>query len=215
MMITTILCDLDNTLYPLSAGLTQAVDERMTEYVQRHYAIGLEEALALRQEFFAAHGSTLRGMLERGFSDSEDYMRYVHAVEYAAYLKLDAELDTALDALPARKVIFTNAPAEHAEAVLKVLGLRRHFERIFDIRFMQFRAKPDPQAYRRVLAELACTPREALLIEDTAHNLPPARELGITNVFIGDAAATDCADFVAPTILDALGFVRGLMAVSG
>ena len=31
--ITAILFDLDNTLYPLSVGLTKAIDKRMTAYV--------------------------------------------------------------------------------------------------------------------------------------------------------------------------------------
>lgn len=209
--ITAILFDLDNTLYPLSVGLTKAIDERMTAYVQRYKGVSLEEALALRQHYMANHGSTLRGLQMTGAVDADDYLRDVHDVVYESYLALDEALDRELAALGAvKKAIFTNAPLEHAERVLRLLGIARHFEQIFDIRFMDYRAKPDPFAYERALAELGADPARTLLVEDTARNLPPARALGLTTIFIGEAAADD-ADYTAANILEALEVVRGLV----
>ena len=209
--ITTILFDLDNTLYPLSVGLTKAIDERMTAYVQRHKSVSVEEALTLRQEYMANHGSTLRGLQMTGAVDADDYMRDVHDVVYESYLALDEALDRELGALAnVRKAIFTNAPLEHAERVLRLLGIERHFEQVFDIRFMEYRAKPDPFAYERALSALQADPARTLLVEDTARNLPPAHTLGLTTIFIGDAPVPN-ADYTVTSILEALEVVKGLV----
>src|SRR5689334_15771412 len=127
--ITAILFDLDNTLYPLSVGLTTAIDERMTAYVQRHKGVSLEQALALRQDYMANHGSTLRGLQMTDQVDPDDYLRDVHDVVYESFLAIDEALDGELAALgDVRKAIFTNAPLEHAERVLRLLGIAHHFE---------------------------------------------------------------------------------------
>jgi putative hydrolase of the HAD superfamily len=209
--ITAILFDLDNTLYPLSAGLTTAIDERMTAYVQRHKGVSLEQALALRQDYMANHGSTLRGLQMTDKVDPDDYLRDVHDIAYESFLAIDEALDGELAALgDVRKAIFTNAPLEHAERVLRLLGIARHFEQVFDIRFMDFRAKPDPYAYERALDALGAEAARTLLVEDTARNLPPARALGLTTIFIGEAPVAN-ADYTAPNILEALEIVKTLI----
>jgi putative hydrolase of the HAD superfamily len=210
MPITTLLFDLDNTLYPFASGLTQAIDERMTAYVQRLLGIDAAQALALRRESSARHGMTLYWLMAEHGVDGDAYLRDVHTIEYAAFLRADAELDRRLGELPGRKVIFTNAPSEHAKTVLELLGLARHFERIFDIRFCGLRGKPNPESYRQVLHALNCRPADALLVEDTARNLLPAQNLGITTVFIGEETP-DGADYNAPDILAALGVIRSIV----
>jgi putative hydrolase of the HAD superfamily len=209
--ITAILFDLDNTLYPLSVGLTTAIDERMTAYVQRHKGVSLEQALALRQDYMANHGSTLRGLQMTDKVDPDDYLRDVHDIAYESFLAIDEALDRELAALgDVRKAIFTNAPLEHAERVLRLLGIAHHFEQVFDIRFMDFRAKPDPYAYERALDALGAEPARTLLVEDTARNLPPAHALGLTTIFIGETPVAN-ADHTAPNILEALEVVKALI----
>lgn len=210
MTITTLLFDLDNTLYPLASGLTLAIDERMTAFVQRLLNVDAEQARTLRQDSVARHGMTLHWLMAEHGVDGDEYLRDVHAIEHAAYLQADTELDRLLGELPGRKVIFTNAPAEHAETVLNILGIARHFERIFDIRFSELAGKPQPQSYQRVLDALGCQASEALLVEDTARNLPPAQKIGITTVFVGEGTP-DGADHNALSILEALEVIHGLM----
>src|SRR4051812_39332126 len=117
MPISTLLFDLDNTLYPLASGLTQAIDERMTAYVARLLALDTDRARALRRESVARHGMTLHWLMAEHGVDGDAYLRDVHAINHGSYLQPDAELDRVLGELPGRKVIFTNAPTEHAEAV--------------------------------------------------------------------------------------------------
>jgi putative hydrolase of the HAD superfamily len=213
MRFDTILFDLDNTLYPASSGVDDALRVRMNAFVQRIVGCDEETAAAMRRAYFLAHGTTLRGLQSEYSFDVEDYLEYVHDLELDGLVAADAELDRLLDQIGARKVIFTNASSEHAARVLGQLGIARHFDRIFDIRYARFEPKPHPAAYRRILTELEARPANTILIEDTARNLPPARALGITTVLlaqpahgaIGDALAEPHhADMVVPDVRTAL-----------
>jgi putative hydrolase of the HAD superfamily len=100
--------------------------------------------------------------------------------------------------------------------VLAVLGIERHFEHLFDIRFFGFQPKPELSGYQRALDVLGVSGDQALLIEDTPKNLPPARSLGMTTILIGepdDNGSALVADYRAPDILAALRIVLELEAV--
>src|SRR5262249_26655532 len=163
MPISAVLFDLDNTLYPASSGLMHGVDTRITEYVQKLLGLDLEEAKEVRRRYFVEYGTTLRGLQFHHSVDPEDYLAYVHDLVLESFLPSDAELDHLLSQVAASKAIFPNAPGDYARRVLEVLGIARHFERIFDIRFSGFQPKPEPAAYRRALDALAVDGTEVLL----------------------------------------------------
>jgi putative hydrolase of the HAD superfamily len=212
MLISAVLFDLDNTLYPASSGLMHSVDTRITEYVQTLLGVAPTEAMDLRRQYFIDYGTTLRGLQHHHTVDPEDYLAYVHDLALESFLASDAELDRLLGEVAVAKAIFTNAPGDYARRVLATLGIERHFEQVFDIRFHGFQPKPDPVAYRRVLDALSVPGAEAVFIEDTPQNLCPARALGMTTILIGaePAGACEVADFVAPDILAALRVVLEL-----
>ncbi len=212
MTIRAILFDLDNTIYPATSGVMQCIDRRISEYVQQELGLSEAEACELRRSLFRTYGTTLRGLQQHyGHVETEHYLRFVHDVAIESLLQCDTALDAALARIPARKAIFTNSPFEHAERVIRALGLAHHFERIFDLRCFQFVAKPHPSCYQYVLNELDIDGSEALLLEDTPHNLAPAKALGITTVLVG-AAMEICpdADYHAADILKALSIVQPL-----
>lgn len=213
MAITTVLFDLDNTLYSSTSGVTQLFDTRITEYVQNFLGLDMEAAREIRRSYFNDYGTTLRGLQQRYTVDVEHYLAYVHDLELGAVLALDAELDRLLDQLVSRKAIFTNSPAEHAERVLRALGIERHFDRVFDIRFSAFEPKPLIATYHRVLDALEVTGSQTIFIEDTAQNLVPARGLGMTTILISEQAydtGAPPADYVVKDIFAALQAVREL-----
>lgn len=198
-----VLFDLDNTVYPAASGLMQAVGQRITGYVTSKLGISEDEAHALRDRYFRAYGTTLRGLIEHHQVDYEEYLEHVHTLDYGSFLVADTELDRLLGELEARKAIFTNATAEHAKAVLGVLGIAHHFDPIFDIRFMELRSKPDPYGYRKALDVLGVSGSQAVLIEDTAQNLPPAKELGMRTLLVG-RQPHQAADHLVPDLRAAL-----------
>src|SRR6266508_3853911 len=212
MAISTILFDLDNTLYPASCGLMHRVDTRITEYVQKLLGVELAEAMDLRRQYFVDYGTTLRGLQRHHAVDAEDYLAYIHDLALESFLALDAELDLLLGRVSITKAIFTNAPAEYARRVLAALGIEGHFENLFDIRFFAFQPKPEPAAYRRVLDALRVAGPDVVFMEDTPQNLAPARALGMTTILVGELPDCDrsVADYVAPDILTALQLVLEL-----
>src|SRR5436853_7811008 len=113
MTISTILFDLDNTLYPASSGLMKGVDTRITEYVQNLLGLDLEAAQTLRKQYFTQYGTTLRGLECHHAVDPEDYLAYVHDLAIETFLASAAELDHLLSHGVATKPTLPNAPAEY------------------------------------------------------------------------------------------------------
>jgi putative hydrolase of the HAD superfamily len=201
-MIQTILFDLDETLYPRSVGIMDQIRRLILDYVSTQLGLPESEADHLRREYLRDYGTTMRGLQINHAIDADDYLDYVHKIRLEHYIKANPALDAALAALPQQKVIFTNASREHAEAVLKVLGVARHFERIVDVRDMGFESKPQPAAYRRICQMLGRRPEECLLVEDNVRNLLPAKELGMVTVLVGEdgVEAGKGVDYVIPRV---------------
>lgn len=183
-MIKYILFDLDETLYPATSGLMPAIGDRMRLYLEQRYDLDPERAHALQRRYWLEYGTTLRGLMLEREIDPQDYLDFVHNVEVAQYVHPDDRLRELLEKLPYEKVIFTNADAPHAERVLKRLGIRDQFSRVFDIVSVGFDCKPSRGAYEFVLKALGARGDECILVEDSVRNLPTARELGILTILV-------------------------------
>jgi len=186
-----ILFDLDETLYPRSAGLMQEIGARITRYLIERVGFSPETAQLKRRHYYTTYGTALRGLMLEESVDREDYLTFVHDCDLAAYIRADADLEAMLGRIPLTKTIFTNATQEHARRVLEMLGVAHHFARIVDIRATDFICKPDPAAYRRSLDLLGAQAGECILVEDNPRNLLPAGALGMTTILVDHA---DCAE---------------------
>ncbi|MBC7249868.1 MAG: pyrimidine 5'-nucleotidase [Anaerolineae bacterium] len=202
--------DLDDTLYPRDAGVMPAIGARIHQYMVERLGLEEERARSLRQTYLARYGTTMRGLLVHHHIDPEDYLQYVHLVPLADLLRPAPRLDAALSEIKAEKLIFTNATREHARRVLHTLGIERHFTRIVDIRDMDYRSKPHPAAYAKLLELLRARPPACLLVDDSARNLWPARELGMITVLVGDGHPAEGVDFVIEEIAEISEVVKRL-----
>ena len=203
-MISTILFDLDDTLYPRQAGIMDQIRTLMLSYMQERFNLSPKEADALRQRYFQTYGTTMRGLQINHHIDPDEFLHYVHDIPLDQFLGPNPELDAVLASLPQEKIIFTNASREHAEAVLAVLGIRRHFVQIVDVRDMDYESKPHAVAYRRICELLDVPPNQCLLVEDNVRNLAPAKALGMTTVLVGDGsqAGSDIVDYAIGRVED-------------
>ena len=203
-MTHVLLFDLDETLYPPEAGVMDYIRERMKAYVCQHLSLSPADADLLRQKYLREYGTTLRGLQINHQIDAEEYLRYVHDVPLTRCLKANPELDGVLAGIHLEKVLFTNASREHAERVLSLLGVRRRFSRIVDVRDMNYESKPQPAAYRRICDMLCTRPQDCLIVEDSLRNLLPAKALGMTTVLVGGSQPTssDGADVVIRRVED-------------
>jgi putative hydrolase of the HAD superfamily len=199
-VIRYILFDLDDTLYPASSGIMEMVRERIGQFMIERVGLPAEEVPRIRQEYLRRYGTTLRGLQTHHQVDPEDYLAYVHDVPLEQYIRPNPELDCMLERIPVEKVIFTNASEEHARKVLRVLGIERHFTRVFDIRRLNWLCKPDPGAYLQVLAGLGARPEECLLVDDSIPNVASAKVLGMPAILVGPGPC-DVADRVIGDLL--------------
>ncbi|MCG8355778.1 MAG: pyrimidine 5'-nucleotidase [Kiloniellales bacterium] len=207
------LFDLDNTLYPASCDLFAQIDRRMQRFIEETLDLDPATARQTQKRFFQQHGTTLRGLMDHHGIDPDIYLDYVHDIELDA-LSPNPALDAAIAALPGRKLIFTNASAAHASRVTERLGITAHFEAVFDIVAADYRPKPNPTIYARLVENHGLEPSRTVFIEDSARNLAPAAALGMTTVWLaGDtrwAGNGHEADFVHHVIEDLTDWLLGL-----
>src|SRR5437764_10793037 len=130
--VETWVFDLDNTLYPHHVNLWQQVDARIRDYIAGFLKIAHDEAFKLQKDYYKRYGTTLRGMMNEHGMKPDDFLDYVHQIDYSP-LEPNARLGAQIEKLPGRKLILTNGTTGHTAAVLTRLGLQSHFDHVFDI----------------------------------------------------------------------------------
>ena len=193
--VDTWLFDLDNTLYPAESGFMRSIEGRMTEFVMRVTGLQREPAYKLQKNYLAEHGLTLRGLMIDHGVDPDEYHTLFHDLSLDV-LAHDAGLLAALERLPGRRLIFTNADEKHAKRVLDHLGLAGLFDDVFHIATIDYVPKPSRESFARLVTGQAIDPQSTAFFEDSERNLAPAAELGMTTVLVGAHAAQSTATFV-------------------
>ena len=206
-----LILDLDETLYPRSAGLMREIGRRMLLYLTSRMGFTPDQAADARQRFFARYGTTLRGLQIEYQVDADDYLHFVHDIPLQDYLAPDPALDAMLGRIPLPKAIFTNADTAHARRVMQRLGVAHHFPVVVDVHAVEFHCKPEPEAYRRLLAILGATGPDCILVEDMARNLRPAREFGMTTVMV-DGDQPDGVDYALRNLFELEELIRRLVS---
>jgi putative hydrolase of the HAD superfamily len=199
---TTLIFDLDDTLYESSTGVWQAIRERIGLYM--HVRLGLECDIIpkLRANLFSTYGTTLRGLIILYDVDPQDYLDFVHDIPMKDYLKPDDNLRRILESYPQRKIIFTNADRGHANRVLEALNLTTQFERIIDIRDMEPHCKPMIEAFQYACGMANVDPARAVMLDDSQPNLAAARSLGMGTIRVGSTQLSWDYDECIPRIHD-------------
>ncbi|WP_114389374.1 pyrimidine 5'-nucleotidase [Notoacmeibacter marinus] len=181
--VTEWVFDLDNTLYPASADLFSQIDSRMTQWIADYLNVDRDEAFRVQKALYREHGTTLRGLIERHNVDADDFLAFVHDIDYSP-LTPDLALGKAIEALPGRRFIFTNGDRPHAERTARALGILDHFDDIFDIVAADMAPKPGQAPYDAFLAAHGVHPRKAAMFEDMARNLTVPKALGMVTVLV-------------------------------
>ena len=179
--------DLDNCLYPASTGLFSLIDERMGAYIQRLIGCDAEEARRVQKAHFHRHGTTLAGLMKEHGVDPHDFLEDVHDIPLDR-VESDERLAAALARLPGRRFVFTNGDAPYARRVLEAIGVHDRFEELHDIHASSYRPKPDPHGYELLCKRFGIDPKHALLADDMVQNLAPAKELGMTTVWVDNGS---------------------------
>lgn len=211
MAYRVVLLDLDDTLYPPSSGVWQAIGERIQVFMMDRLGLTYDEATSLRRRYFEQYGTTLNGLWFNHAVDPQDYLTYVHAVPLEDMLRPDPALTAMLKKLSQKRVVFTNANREHADRVLACLGIAGTIDAIIDLFALNMANKPDPEAYDRALELIGeKDPRACVLADDLSRNLVPAKAMGMTTVLVGPGQPDGAADLHIERITDLTRALPGL-----
>ncbi len=185
--VNTWIFDLDNTLYPAKCRLFDQIDVRIGQFIAQTFDVDGLEARKIQKSYFREHGTTLNGLMSQRGMAPEEFLEFVHDIDFSP-LEPSAELEAALDRLPGRKLIFTNADVPYSRKVLARLGVGHHFEHVYDIAAANYVPKPYPEAYDTLIERFEIEPAESIFFEDIARNLVPAAARGMTTVWVrGDS----------------------------
>jgi pyrimidine 5'-nucleotidase len=192
MSLEYLIFDLDDTLYPPSTGIWDAIGDRINQFMLEQLKLSLPEVTQLRDELFNQYGTTLRGLQIVYGIDPYKYLSYVHDIPLDIYLQPNPALRRTLLNIAARKVIFTNSDQNHALRVLSQLGLSGVFERIIDVMDVAPYCKPQPEAYEKALQLIGNPdPSSCVVIEDSVRNITTANALGFHTVIVGKNNGSD------------------------
>ena len=201
MSIKTLFFDLDDTLYPPTSGIWEAIGVRMEQYMVERVLIPSHSAAKERERLFHTHGTTMRGLVaEYGINDL-DFLNYVHDIPINDFLSENVPLRKTLLQYPQRKVIFTNANTGHADRVLTALGIQDLFDQIIDIRSIKPWCKPQSEGFK-IAFDLARIddPTQCVMIDDAKRNLITAHEFGLFTIQVGTQSVEEPVDAAILTL---------------
>lgn len=187
MNISTIIFDLDDTLYPASNGVWTLLRDRITQFMVENLGYTKSAALIMQLEYFNKYGTTLRGLQLEHHIDPLIYLHFVHDVPIQKLIKPNLLLNRFLSSIPQKKAIFTNADHWHANRVLDALDIRMFFDEIVDILDMLPFCKPMTEAFEIAFLKLGIhNPSTCLFVDDSLRNIKVAKSLGLQTVWVSD-----------------------------
>ena len=206
--VDTWVFDLDNTLYPPEVRLFDQIEVRMTAWVMEALSVDRAEADRLRKHYWATYGTTLAGLMREHDVDPTPYLVDVHDISFDA-LAPDARLASAIEALPGRRIVYTNGSAPYAEQVIEARGLSGLFDSVYGVEHAGFRPKPEREAFEAVMVRDGFAPTRAAMFEDDARNLAAPHAMGMATVHV--APAPDPADHIHHHTVDLAPFLERLV----
>lgn len=223
---TTILFDLDDTLFDFSAcwkaGMQQTIathpltadldGNKLLEALRRHGDDLWVDVLAKRYDF--TQYRQLR--LKRSMADFDRQIEVEQIDEFQrAYAKAcldavipDPAMQAAIEKLALHHTlgIVTNGPVDMAFIKLERLGLSEYFprERVFISELIGYH-KPDPRIYATAVEQLGVVPEQVLFVGDTWEaDVAGAMDAGFSAVWINPQGKKPKSDHVPLAVIDRL-----------
>ncbi|PVA10076.1 pyrimidine 5'-nucleotidase [Pelagivirga sediminicola] len=206
--VDTWVFDLDNTLYPPELRLFDQIEVKMTQFVMDTLAVDRTEADRLRKQYWHEHGTTLAGLMRVHGMAPDAYLEAVHDIDMSV-LTADPDLRARINALPGRKIIYTNGTAPYAVRVAAARGLDGIFDAVYGVEHAGYAPKPDEAAFRAVFTADGLTGARAAMFEDDERNLAVPHAMGLRTVHV--APQRRSAAHIHHHTDDLSGFLAGLI----
>ena len=143
----------------------------------------LIKAREIQKEYFYEYGTTLSWLMNHDKIDPHEFLEFVHDIDIS-WLPKDELLRDELIKIKEKKYIFTNGSHAHVKNVTKQLGIDDLFDGAFDIVDANFIPKPKIEPYKKIVEKFDLDPTKSILIEDIAHNLEQAKNLGMKTCWL-------------------------------
>ncbi|XP_051113364.1 uncharacterized protein LOC127239314 isoform X2 [Andrographis paniculata] len=208
-----LLFDVDDTLYPLSSGISAECTKNIIEYMINTLGMDEEKVPELCAQLYRDHGTTMAGLLATGYDfDYDDYHNFVHGRLPYELLNPDDTLRSLLHSLPLRKVIFSNGNESHVVKVLSRLGLEDCFEDIICFETLNppdrreaaagpiICCKPFEIAFEQAFKIARINPHKTVFFDDSIRNLQTAKHTGMHTVWVGSGHRTEGVDYALESI---------------
>jgi len=181
--------DLDNTLHNATPHIFPYINRSMTAYLQQHLNLEEQAANDLRVHYWQRYGATLSGMMRHHGTDPAHFLWHTHQFPQLPQMVLrEPLLRYALQRLPGKKLVFSNAPQHYAREVLKLLRIEDLFDDLFAIEHTRYQPKPSIAGFMRLLHKHRLNPARCVMVEDSAENLQAAKRLGMSTVWVNATA---------------------------
>ena len=191
--------DLDNTLYNGQTKVFSEIDKKMSAYISKKLKVDLVNAKEIQKKYFYDSGTTLSGLMKHDNINPHEFLEFVHDIDIS-WLQKDLLLREELIKIKEKKYIFTNGSHSHVKNVTKQLGIEDLFDGTFAITDANFVPKPYIKPYKEIIKKFDIDPKKSLLIEDIAHNLEQAKNLGMKTCWLENNEAFAKKDADKPYI---------------
>ena len=181
--ISNWVFDLDNTLYKAECGLFDKVHILMGRFIEENLKLSSSEAQALRSKYYHQYGTTLRGLMIEHKINPDDYLNYVHQINYDV-VSPNESLRDIIKELSGKKYIFTNANYGHVEKVLEKLKMEEIFDGCFDISESDYLPKPHKEIYESFQKKFNLDNSSTAMFEDLHINLKEPFSMGWKTVWV-------------------------------
>ena len=206
MAISTLIFDVDDTLYDVGTGFTahRNGDSAQDFMVQTLGFPDRESAKSVRDSYFVLYHSTAKALqvaeAEGKFPpapagkesksprfDPKDLAEYwATNLNFSLLGGRKPELLLDFKECGLKMVAFSNGPRKYVKRVLIELGLWEIFgeEKLFAVDDVLPHCKPEKEAFQKIFDALGVTANECIMVEDSMKNTRQAKAFGMKTILI-------------------------------
>jgi len=204
--VTTLIFDVDDTLYDVGNGFTaHRNSEGATDFmVQVLNFPNASAAKKVRDEYFIQYHSTAKALAvaeaegklppapkgwpvgKKRFDANDLSEWWAENLNFKILGERDEKLVQMLESCPLQMIAFSNGPRKYVLRVLREMGLSKCFpdEKVFAVNDVLPHCKPEKAAFQKVFDAFGVKPTECMMVEDSMKNIRAAKELGMATLLI-------------------------------
>lgn len=179
----TWIFDLDNTLHDAQKKIFPVINQKINQYISKAVKINLTEADELRQKYWSQYGATLEGLIKHHKINPTKFLEETHTlINFEELVVPMLDLIKVLSSINGQKILYTNAPRNYANKVLKICQIEDYFDGLFSIEDSNFRAKPSAISMEFFLKKYKI--KKAYFVDDVKENLETANQFGLSTIWL-------------------------------